>query len=145
MMRIGLLMVAAALWASAAAFATNVPGVTGRWYMEGEENGVYAQYLVDRSESGKFSADIRTPKDCDRPGWIETGSWSFRDGTLYNRTETVGGQAVDSNDPAYQDSLVVTVIDDDHATIFDPKTKITWTTRRVGADFKPPALAGCAA
>lgn len=142
-----LMMFAVLVLAAPVTFAENVPGVSGRWYMEGEENGTYIQYLVDRSDDGKFSAEIRLPKVCENESkpesWIETGSWSFRDGTLYNRTETVGGGAVNPDDPEYQDSFTITVTDDDHATAYDHETKITWQTRRVGADFKFPVLSDC--
>ena len=128
------------------AAADGVRGVSGRWYMEGEEQGIYLQYLVNRTDDGKYAANIRTPKICDARAepWIQTGSWTFRDGTLYTRTETAGGQTVNPDDPENQDAFVVTVIDDDHATLYDDETKITWAARRVGADFKFPVVADCA-
>ena len=143
-MRVIILFAAAVGLTAGTLHAGDVPGVSGRWYMEGEEDGVYIQYVVDRSSEGKFRAEIRTPKRCERrTGWIETGSWSFRDGTLYNRTEVVDGVAVDPEDPEYQDSFIITVIDDDHARAFDTETKITWDMRRVTAEFVFPSLDDC--
>jgi hypothetical protein len=130
-----------------AAWAEAVPGVSGRWYMEGEEHGTYFQYLVDRAEDGSFSASIRVPKDCSAEAaseWIETGRWSYREGTLRNQTETVSGNKVDTAQDSYQDSFKVTIIDADHVTMFDNKTKLTFDVRRVGADFKFSMKADCA-
>ncbi|MFM9864595.1 MAG: hypothetical protein ACKVRO_13410 [Micropepsaceae bacterium] len=127
-----------------AAYAEAVPGVSGRWYME---KGTYFQYLVDRSEDGTFSASIRLPKDCSAEaadGWIETGRWSYRDGTLYNETQTVRGEKADTSKDYYRDSFKVTIIDDDRVTTYDNKTKETHEVRRVGADFKFPMKADCA-
>jgi hypothetical protein len=110
--------------------------------MEGEEHGTYIQYIVDRADDGTFRANIRSIVSCETsPAVLETGRWEFRDGTLYNRTETVEGHAVDAADAYYQDAFVVTFVDDDHVTAFDVKTQITWQSRRVDDAFMfPPAL-----
>lgn len=143
-MRLVLLSLAAAVLASAVASAENVPGVTGRWYTEGDEENLYVQYLVDRSDDGNFIAQVRSPKVCDTPGWTETGSWTFREATLYHLTKTVDGRDIDPSDPYYENSFVITVVDDDHATMLDLETKITWSMRRVGVDFRFPVLPDCA-
>jgi hypothetical protein len=139
---LGVALVALAI----AAAAEPVPGVSGRWYTEGEEQGDYIQYLVDRADDGTYSARIRVPMTCRDEGvsWIETGRWQFRDGTLYTQTETVGEDKVDPNDPELQDSFAITVVDADHATMRDHKTEITWSMRRVGADFTIPPRRDCA-
>jgi hypothetical protein len=128
-----------------AAMAEPVRGVSGRWYTEGTEEGAYIRYLVERADDGTFKAEVKARGDCAQTdSWIETGRWSFRDGTLFTRTETVNGTAVDSEDEQFQDSFLISVIDDDNVTVFDIETKITWSMRRVGADFKIPPDPACA-
>jgi hypothetical protein len=127
-----------------AAMAEPVRGVSGRWYTEGTEEETYIRYLVERADDGTYKAEVRARGDCARDSWIETGRWTFRDGTLSTRTETVNGTPVDSDDEQFQDSFTVTVIDDDNVTMLDVETKITWSMRRVGADFKIPPDPACA-
>jgi hypothetical protein len=129
---------------ASAAAAEPVRGVSGRWYTEGLEEDTYIRYLVERADDGTYKAEVKARGDCARDSWIETGRWTFRDGTLFTRTETVNGTAVDSEDEQFQDTFVVTVIDDDNATMFDVETKITWSMRRVAADFRIPPDPACA-
>jgi hypothetical protein len=82
--------------------------------------------------------------DCklDQP-WEETGHWAYRDGTLFNTTESVDGRKVDGTSPEYRDSFRVTVVDDDHHTSHDLKTDIEFFETRVDTDFKFPTPKAC--
>jgi hypothetical protein len=125
--------------------AEPVRGVSGRWYTEGTEEDTYIRYLVERADDGTFKAEVKARGDCAQAdSWIETGRWTFRDGTLFTRTETVSGMAVDGDDEQFSDSFLITVINDDNVTMFDTETKISWSVRRVGADFKIPPDPACA-
>ena len=122
------------------ACAESVRGVSGRWYLEGEEDGTYLQYLIDRADDGKYRAEVHLPKECAK--YIETGRWRFADGTLYQTAEAVDGVPVPG--PEHENSFIITIVDDDHVTTLDTETKITWQVRRAGPDFKFPVTQDCA-
>ena len=138
-------LIAAALLSFAApSWGATAHNMVGRWYLEGEEDGSYIQYLVTRMSDGTFRAEIRAHDGCAKTStWVETGRWDFRDGTLYNQTETVDGEAVEGNGEDFLDTFTITFISKDRLKAVDLKSKSSWLTDRVAAKFDFPPRAKC--
>ena len=138
------LSAAALLLLAAPSWAATAHNMLGRWYLEGEENGSYIQYLVTRSSDGTFTAEIRSHEGCAKTStWTERGRWEYRDGTLYNQTEAVDGEEVEGDNEDFRDAFTITVVDKDRLRAVDMETKSSWLTERVGAKFTFPPRAKC--
>jgi len=112
--------------------------------MQGVENGIFIQVLINRDPGGNYSELIRAVESCTSfDSWLETGSWKVDGNTMKVWTQVVRGYAV-PDEADYHDSFVVSRIDADHVTTFDEKTKITWTQERAAADFALPPPPPCA-
>ncbi len=121
--------------------ASDNPAI-GRWFTEGDEGGLHAQFVWDIRSDGTFAKDIRTIADCKvQKRWSETGKWTYDNSLLTSFTDVVDQQPVK---PApYIDKFVVTPVDATHATYFDSGTEITWSMSIAGKDFAFPIPKGC--
>lgn len=129
---------------AAPSWGVTAHNMVGRWYLEGEEDGTYIQYLVNRMSDGTFRAEIRAHYGCSRTStWTETGRWEFRDGTLYNKTETVDGEDVEEGGEDFRDTFTITFINKDRLKAIDLETKSSWLTDRVATNFTFPPRAKC--
>ena len=138
------LFAAVLLLSAAPSWAATAHNMLGRWYLEGEEDGAYIQYLVTRSSDGTFTAEIRSHEGCAKTStWTESGRWEFRDGTLYNQTEKVDGEEIEEGGEDFRDAFTITVVNKDRIRAVDMETKSSWLTERVGARFTFPPRAKC--
>jgi len=119
--------------------ASETQSLSGFWYTENEENGMYAQIIYDRTSDGTFSARMRQIENCHPvKEWIEQGTWEYTDGAIRQVTEFVSESATD-----YHDVYEVVSQDHDAVKIHDTETGIDWTWTRVTAGFKFPPPNNC--
>ena len=116
----------------------------GDWYTEGVEHGIHVQSIIHNLGDGTFTKDLHIVTACDAANnSVETGSWSFDGKTYAEITKSVDGMAQDSNAPDMNDTFDYANIDNEHITLHDPKTNITWMFTRVSPDYHMPPASGC--
>jgi hypothetical protein len=116
----------------------------GRWFAEGDENGVHIQVFLDMKPDGSYVKDVRIIDKCDTAGaGKETGKWTYEKGDLATESEMLDGKPVTGSFADIHDLYNVTRIDESHINLYDTETKINWALSLATASTMFPPPRGC--
>jgi len=131
-------------FAALPSYAADDAGVVGRWFTEGEENGVHIQVFFDNNADGTYVKDVRAIDKCETAGaGKETGKWTYEKGDLATESQMLDGKPVTGSFADTHDLFTVTRVDESHINLYDTETNITWALSLVPASATFPAPRGC--
>jgi len=121
-------------------FASGVhaEGLEGNWYGEGyqPQTGKYHQWFKQQKADGTYIVDFRRYEECKLvERQVETGIWRRTPMGWCDKVTAINGRMVQST----QDDYVIKDMDGTKMRYQHSGTGETWTSRRVGPDFKFPA------
>jgi hypothetical protein len=117
--------------------------LAGRWFTEGTDRSaserILGRFIHDRQSDGIFFVHIRELDHCrEVRRWIESGTWSFVNGSIHQTNNFV------DNEPAqFEDEYRLLSQSRDLISTLDLETGIEWKSVRVTPNFKFPPPKNC--